>query len=183
MTTYLYSRVSTQEQDVEAQAIYLSSKYPTADYEITESFTGTTTDRPKFLKLLSDLSTGDTLIVREVSRIGRETTEVLEVAKNLKEHGIHLIIDNLGIDITTPSGEMVLTMMAGIAKMERELLLERQRIGINKAKAAGKYKGRAALNPVKISRAKLLLSEGHSKADIAKEMGIGISTLYRYLAG
>lgn len=182
MTTYIYSRVSTVSQNSEQQAKYLSGKYPN-DIIIEETFTGTTTDRPKFQKLLGKLNRGDTLIVKEVSRIGRNTAEVLEVAESLKSNGIHLIIDQLGgMDVTSPSGELMLTMMAGIAKLEREMMLERQAVGIARAKSEGKYKGRKALDESVIDTAKALIAGGMSKSKVAKQLKIGESTLYKYLA-
>lgn len=181
MATYIYARVSTVDQDSESQADYLKAKHA-HDYVVEDTFTGTTTDRPRFQKLLSELKEGDTLIVREVSRLGRNSIEVLELAEKLKARKVRLVIDNLGIDVTTPAGEMVFTMMAGMAKMERELMLERQRIGIEKAKQDGKYTGRKALDPVLVGTAKKLVADGMNKADVAKQLKMGLSTLYKYLA-
>lgn len=181
MTTYIYARVSTNDQDTESQADALKSKYA-HDFVVEDVFTGTTTDRPKFKKLIGSLIEGDTLIVREVSRLGRNSVEVLELAQDLKARKVRLVIDNLGIDVTTPAGEMVFTMMAGMAKMERELMLERQRIGIEKAKADGKYTGRKSLDPVLVETAKKLVAEGMSKPAVAKQLKMGLSTLYKYLA-
>jgi DNA invertase Pin-like site-specific DNA recombinase len=181
MTTYIYARVSTTDQNVQAQLSELMSKH-SSDYQVTESFSGTTTDRPKFQKLLGDMESGDTLIVREVSRVGRDTKQVLEVADTLRKRGISLVIDNLGVDVTTPSGKMVLSVLASVATMERELMLERQRIGINDAKAKGIYKGRKALDPKLVSVAKDLIAKGMTKAATAKQMNIGVSTLYKYLS-
>jgi len=182
MTTYIYSRVSTVDQNSEQQAAFLEGKYQ-SDMTVQETFTGTTTERPQFQALLSKLVTGDTLIVKEVSRIGRNTTEVLEVAESLKLKGVHLVIDQLGgTDVTSPAGEMILTMMAGMAKMEREQMLERQRVGIERAKAEGKYTGRKALDEKVLTTAKALIANGLSKAKVAKQLNIGESTLYRYLA-
>jgi len=181
MTTYIYSRVSTEEQNAEQQVAYLSSRYA-HDYAVEEKFTGKTTDRPKFQKLLKSLSEGDTLVVREVSRIGRNTHEVLSVAEELKGRGVHLKIDQLGgLDVTSAAGEMILTVMAGLAKMEREQLKERQAIGIARAKAEGKYTGRKALDPATIKTAKMLIEQGQDKKSVAKQLKIGLSTLYKYL--
>ena len=181
MTTYIYARVSTNDQDTEARAAFLKSKYA-HDTVVEDVFTGTTTDRPKFKKLLAELKEGDTLIVREVSRLGRSSVEVLALAEDLKSRKVRLHIDNLGIDVTTPAGEMIFTMMAGMAKMERELMLERQRIGIEKAKLEGKYTGRKALDPVLVTTAKKLVAEGMAKPAVAKQLKMGLSTLYKYLS-
>ena len=182
MTTYIYSRVSTQDQNSEQQAAFLEGQY-NSDITITETFSGTTTDRPNFQKLLTLLVSGDKLIVMEVSRIGRNTSEVLAVADTLKAKGISLIVHQLGgLDVTSPSGEMILTMMAGLAKMEREQMLERQAVGIARAKKEGKYKGRRAVDPVILITAKGLIKSGMTKAKVAKQLNIGESTLYRLLA-
>ncbi|WP_226663282.1 recombinase family protein [Microbulbifer aggregans] len=182
MTKYIYARVSTEEQNADQQSAYLAEKYP-HDLAVQEKFTGTTTDRPKFKELLSRLKRGDTLIVKEVSRIGRNTQEVLAVTEELKAAGVHLVIDQLGgMDVTSPAGEMILTVMAGLAKMEREQLRERQLIGIERAKAEGKYKGRKPVDPATIRTAKLLIEQGQSKESVAKQLKIGVSTLYKYLA-
>ncbi len=181
MTTYIYCRTSTTDQNVQQQADFLANKHK-HDYIVSEQFTGKTLDRPKFKKLVDELRAGDTLIVREVSRIGRNTAEVLEVAEDLKKRDISLIIDNLGIDIRTPAGEMVFTILTAAAKMERDLLLERQAIGIERAKAQGKYKGRKSIDPSVIKLAKSLISDGMPKAQVAKQLNIGQSTLYKYLA-
>ena len=182
MTAYIYSRVSTVDQNAEQQAEFLAQKYNT-DMIVQESFTGTTTERPKFQKLLRDLRRGDTLIVKEVSRIGRNTAEVLQITEEMKARGVHLIIDQLGgMDVTSAAGEMILTVMAGLAKMEREQMLERQRVGIERAKKEGKYKGRQQLDPAKVKSAKLLVEQGVPKKEVAKQLKMGLSTLYKYLA-
>lgn len=181
MTSYVYARTSTQDQNVQQQADVLSQKY-SHDFIITEKFTGTTTDRPKFQKLLRKLRSGDQLIVREVSRIGRNAAEVLVVSEDLKSRDVSLVTDNLGIDVTTPAGNMVLTVLAGAAQMEKELLLERQAIGIARAKREGKYIGRKPLDKAVLTTAKTMIAEGMSKAATAKQLKIGESTLYRYLA-
>ena len=180
MSTYIYSRTSTNEQNVNQQAEYLAEKH-IHDFSVTEQFTGTTTERPKFQKLINQLTNGDKLIVREVSRIGRNTSEVLEIATRLKSKGVKLIIDNLGVDLDTPAGELVFTILAAAAKMEKDLLLERQAIGIARAKAEGKYTGRKPLDLNVIQTAKNLIASGMSKAAVPHQLKIGESTLYRYL--
>lgn len=84
MATYIYSRVSTTEQNADQQAQLLAGKY-SHDFIVEEAFTCTTTDRPKFNKLLAQLKPLDTLIVYDVSRIGRGTREVLDVSQRLKK--------------------------------------------------------------------------------------------------
>ncbi|MHA6136678.1 recombinase family protein [Pseudomonas mohnii] len=181
MTTYIYARVSTDDQNVEQQAEYLGKKYP-HDYTVSERFTGTTLDRPKFEQLTRKLKPNDTLIVKEVSRLGRSTTEILALCESLRERNVRLVVDNLNMDVTSPTGKLVFTLMVGIAEMEREQMLERQRIGINRAQAEGKYKGRKSLDASIITAAKQLLAAGATKKAVSKQFNIGESTLYKYLA-
>jgi DNA invertase Pin-like site-specific DNA recombinase len=181
MSTYIYARVSTKEQNVTQQLKELAKYKP--DYEVSETFSGTTTDRPRFNKLLSDLKKGDTLVVREVSRLGRKTAEVLMLVDTLKDKGVRLVVDNLdGLDLTSQAGKLVFTMLAGLAEMERELMLERQAIGIARAQAEGKYTGRKAIDPIILAQAKELIAKGMTKAKVAKHLKIGESTLYKYLS-
>jgi len=181
MTVYAFARVSVAHQNVEQQIDALQKYNP--DFSVTETFTGTTLNRPKFTKLIGKLKSGDTLVVREVSRLGRKTSEVLALAEDLQERNVKLIIDNLGeLDVTSQAGKLLFIMLSGLAEMERESMLERQRIGINRAKAEGRYKGRKALDPAVIKMAKGLLAQGMTKKKIAAQLNIGESTLYKYLA-
>jgi DNA invertase Pin-like site-specific DNA recombinase len=181
MSIYAYARVSTKDQNVVQQLQELAKYNP--DFQVSETFTGITTDRPKFQKLLSDLKKGDTLIVREVSRLGRKTAEVLMLVDSLKDKGVKLVVDNLeGLDLTSQAGKLVFTMLAGLAEMEREQMLERQAIGVARAKVEGKYTGRKAIDQVVIAQAKELVSRGMTKKLVAKQLNIGESTLYKYLA-
>jgi DNA invertase Pin-like site-specific DNA recombinase len=101
---------------------------------------------------------------------------------SLKDKGVKLVVDNLeGLDLTSQAGKLVFTMSAGLAEMEREQMLERQAIGIIRAKAEGKYTGRKAIDQVVIAKAKELVSKGMTKAGVAKQLNIGESTLYKYL--
>jgi DNA invertase Pin-like site-specific DNA recombinase len=181
MTIYAYARVSTSDQNVSQQMDVLQKYNP--DYCVTEEFTGTTLDRPKFSKLISQMKSGSTLVVRDVSRLGRKTSEVLQLAEDLQDRNVKLVVDNLGeLDITSQMGKLLFLMLAGLAEMERETMLERQRIGINRAKAEGRYKGRKKLDPAVIKTAETLLDQGMTRKQVASQLKIGESTLYKYLA-
>ena len=182
MTVYTYSRVSTESQNVQQQVQVLEKYNP--DYSISEKFTGTTLDRPKFDKLVKiTLKPGDSLIVQDVSRLGRKASAVFALAEDLQDRNIKLIVDNLGgLDVTSSAGKLIFTILSGIAAASRETMLERQKIGINRAKAEGRYKGRKALDPVVVKTAKDLVASGMKKKDVASQLKIGESTLYKYLA-
>ena len=178
---YVYSRVSTEKQNVEQQAQYLADKYE-HDAIVSEVFTGSTTDRPKFQKLLGQLESGDTLIVYHVSWLGRKTSEILETVETLQERGVAVFVDQLnGIDIASGVGKLLFTMLSGLAELEREMMQERQRVGINRAKSEGKFKGRKPIDNSIIKSAKVLLESGMTKKAVAEQLGVGVATLYRRL--
>ena len=128
------------------------------------------------------MKSGDTLIVYHVSRLGRKTSEVLETVELLQEKGVSVFVDQLqGIDITSGVGKLLFTMLSGLAELEREQMLERQRIGINRAKEEGKYKGRKPVDDDIIESARTLIAAGMSKEKVAQQLGVGVATLYRRL--
>jgi DNA invertase Pin-like site-specific DNA recombinase len=114
---YIYSRVSTAEQNIKQQSEFLANKY-SHDAIVEEVFTGTTTERPKFNELLKSIKKKDTLIVYHVSRLGRKTSEVLEVVEKLQDLDVSVIVDQLqGIDITSGVGKLLFTMLSGLAEL------------------------------------------------------------------
>jgi len=144
----IYSRVSTVTQNGEQQTKELLRhlKIKAADAVIYEDkVSGKNLDRPQLDKLLNDMSEGETVYCYDVSRLGRNTQDVLELVSKFKAGGVKLVIQTLsGIDITSTHGEMILTVLASVATMQRNELLEKQAIGIERAKEEGKYQGRKA---------------------------------------
>ncbi|MEH6648866.1 MAG: recombinase family protein [Motiliproteus sp.] len=181
--TFVRNRCSSSPeyaQDVEQQVSFLTGKYE-HDAVVSEIFTGITTERPKFKQLLHKVESGDTIVVYHVSRLGRKASEVLEAVEQLQDKGVSLIVDQLqGINITSGVGKLLFTMLTGLAELEREQMLGRQRIGIERAKQEGKYKGRKRIDPELIESAKTLLAAGKTKQYVADTLGIGVATLYRY---
>ena len=125
---------------------------------------------------------GDTLVVTKLDRLARSTRHLNDIVDCLREKGSHLQILDLGIDTATPTGELVLTVIGGIAQFERQMMLERQREGIAKAKAAGKYKGRKPTARAKTQEVLDMRSMGVKATAIARELGIGRASVYRILA-
>ncbi|UWR64819.1 recombinase family protein [Phaeobacter inhibens] len=126
----------------------------------------------------------DTLVVTKLDRLARSTQHLLQIVDELEAKGVALRVLDFGgaeVDTKSPSGKLMLTMFAAMAQFEREMMLERQREGIAKAKAAGKYRGRAPLPVEKVEHARSLKAQGVKVADIAKQLGLGRSTLYRVL--
>lgn len=179
---YGYARVSTVEQNVNQQVQKLIDQYHIDPANmIQEVWTGKTTDRPALQKLINKtLKPGDTLYVFHISRLGRKASEVLQLVDDLKDRSIGLVVYELdSTDLTTPTGKLLLTMLAGLAEMELETLRERQRIGIDRAKKEGKYTGRKRVDPKIIDTALQLKKNGVSIDAIATQLKLGRSTLYR----
>src|SRR6185312_5280938 len=115
---------------------------------------------------------GDTLVVSKLDRLARSTQHLLGIADRVKRKGAHLHILNLGMDTGTATGKLLLTVIGAIGQFEREMMLERQREGIAKAKAAGKYRGRKPTAQAQAAEVKRLRQEGVRPTDIARQVGI-----------
>ena len=137
--------------------------------------------RGKLRVYLDFICEGDVLVVTKPDRLARSTAELLTIEADLSKRGIGLVILSMGgerLDTRNPTSKLMLTILAGVATWEREIMLERQREGIAKAKAEGRYKGRPqSIDVAEIKR----LSTEMGAADIAKRLGIARSSVYRLL--
>ncbi len=127
---------------------------------------------------------GDTLVVTKLDRLARSARHLSELVETLERKGVTLRILNFGgdvVDTRGAAGRLMLNMFAAMAQFEREMMLERQREGIAKAKAQGKYKGRKPTARAKADDAVRLFREGKRVAHIAAELGIGRGSVYRAL--
>lgn len=125
--------------------------------------------------------TGDTLIVTKLDRLARSVAHLVQLTGQLENKGVSLRILDIGIDTSTPNGRLMLNLLGSIAQFEREIMLERQREGIAKAKAEGKYKGRAPTAQAKAAEVVQLHRDGVGGTEIAKRLGIGRASVYRIL--
>lgn len=124
---------------------------------------------------------GDVLVVTKLDRLARSVPHLCEIVSSLEKKSITLQILNIGLDSSSPTGKLMLNMLGAIAQFEREMMLERQRDGIQAAKAEGKYKGRKPTARAKAEEVKRLAEQGFTKIRIADELGIGIASVYRVL--
>ncbi|MEC2391884.1 resolvase [Bacillus thuringiensis serovar shandongiensis] len=137
---YGYARVSAQDQNLDTQIEQLI-KYG-VDEIIKEKISGVTKQKPELDTLLSKLTSGDTLVITRMDRLGRNTIQLLLLVEQLREKNVHFAILNLGIDTRTPTGKFFLTVMAAFSELDREMIKEKQRLGIKLAKQKGRYRGR-----------------------------------------
>jgi DNA invertase Pin-like site-specific DNA recombinase len=141
--------------------------------------------RPRLAEALSYLREGDALVVTKPDRLARSTADLLAIVQGLQAKGVALLVLSMGgqaVDTRTATGKLMLTMLAAMAEFERDLMLERQREGIAKAKAEGRYQGRAPTAMAKADEVRKLHAEGVGATEIAKRLQIGRASVYRALS-
>lgn len=178
-----YARTSTLDQTagLEAQLRILRAEGCERIFEEQVSSVDVRA-REKLEEALSYVREGDTLVVTKLDRLARSMAHLMGIRQRLEERGTHLKIIDLNLDTTTPTGKLMLNLLGSVAEFEREIMLERQREGIAKAKAAGKYKGRVPTARAKADEIIALKAEGVGSAEIARRVGISRSSVYRILA-
>jgi len=179
-----YARTSTAEQEagLEAQHRDLTA----AGVEKLFSEQVSSVDAAKRVQLeaaLDYLREGDCLVVTRLDRLARSVTHLLTLVERIEDKGAGLRILNMGVDTSTPTGKLMLTMLGGVAEFERAIMLERQREGIAKAKAEGKYKGRKPTAQAQGDKVREMKAAGRSISEIGEETGISRASIYRLLQG
>lgn len=124
---------------------------------------------------------GDTLVVTKLDRLARSVAHLVGLLDRLDKRGVRLLILDMGVDTGTPTGKLMLTILGGVAEFEREIMLERQREGIAKAKAEGRYRGRAPTARAKADEVRSLQRAGVGASEIARRLNIGRASVYRIL--
>lgn len=137
--------------------------------------------REQLSQALDYIRDGDTLVVTKLDRLARSVAHLVDISTRIKAKGASLRILDLAIDTSTATGELMLNMVGAIAQFERAIMLERQREGIAKAKAAGKYRGRQPTARAKSSEVLALKAGGVEVAEIVRRTGIGRASVYRIL--
>ncbi|ABG94915.1 resolvase [Rhodococcus jostii RHA1] len=177
-----YARVSTLEQNPELQEHALREAGAIKIFTDYES--GAKTARPELDKCLNYLrdNDGDVLVVWKLDRLGRSMRHVIETVHNLGERGIQFRSLTEGFDTTTPGGEFLFHIMAALAQMERRMIIERTRAGLDAAARQGRHGGRpTVMNTDRIELARTMREQGKSLDAIAKSVGVGRSSVRRAL--
>ncbi len=130
---------------------------------------------------ISFARSGDSLVVTKICRLARSVADLVSIIDRLEKKGVSLRILSMGIDTATPTGRLMLNLLASISQFEREVMLERQREGVAKAKAEGKYKGRKPTARAKSAQILELDRQGLSREGIATQLGVGVASVYRVL--
>jgi putative DNA-invertase from lambdoid prophage Rac len=146
MTTFGYGRVSTAEQTTENQRMEIERAGYVLDYWFADdgvSGAVMAAQRPQFAELLTKIRKGESLVVTKIDRLGRDALDIQQTVKNLKASGVRVFVTQLGMtDLTDSAGKMLLAMLAAVAEMERDLIIERTQAGLARAKAEGVRLGR-----------------------------------------
>ena len=175
-----YIRVSTVDQNTARQLEGL-----TLDKVYTDKCSGKDKNRPQLTIMLEHLRAGDTVHVHDISRMARNVGDLLELVESLKAKGVTLKFYKENMTFTADANDamqdLMLTMLGGIYQFERSMMLERQREGIAKAKAEGKYKGRKPTAKAKATEVLAMHAEGVGATEIAKRLSIGRASVYRIL--
>lgn len=180
-----YARTSTTEQEagLEAQRRDLDAAGCGKVFAEHVSSVG---ERDRLRQALEFVREGDTLVITKIDRLARSTIHLWEIVRDLDAKGVGLRVLNLGgevVDTKSATGRLILTIFAGFAQFEREMMLERQREGIAKAKAEGKYLGRKPTARAKSEEVLRLHREGKTPTEIAAAVGIGRGSVYRIVQG
>lgn len=175
-----YARVSTQDQnlDLQIQALTQAGCQKIFDDKIS----GSRAERPGLAKALEMLREDDTLVVWKLDRLGRSVKNLVDLVGDLYKRGIQFKSLTDAIDTGTTSGRFFFHVMASLAEMERELTVERTRAGLEVARQLGRKGGRKRqMTDSKIESAKKLLANGIPPRDVAKNLGVSVPTLYRWI--
>ena len=184
MAVFGYGRVSTKEQQSENQRLELErAGYDVAYWYADEAVSGkvTAAQRPQFAKMLSQIRDGETLVVTKLDRLGRDAQDIGATIKALAARRIEVIVLQLGkLDLTSAAGKLMLNMLAAVAEMERDLLVERTQSGLARAKAEGKTLGRPTSTTDEQRTAMSRQHQaGESISSLARTFGISRASVMR----
>ncbi|WP_170790265.1 recombinase family protein [Ruegeria lacuscaerulensis] len=176
-----YARTSTLEQNAGLEAQRESLKGNGCE-RLFEEQVSSTAFRGALRDALTFCREGDTLVVTKLDRLARSVKHLGEIIEELDVKRVELRILDLGLDTSNATGKLMLNVLGSVAQFERELMLERQREGIVKAKAEGKYKGRKPTAQLKAHDILQLVQSGISKRKIAQRLGLSERSVYRVLS-
>jgi DNA invertase Pin-like site-specific DNA recombinase len=175
-----YAWVSTEDQSLDLQLDAL--RQAGCERVFTDKASAAKPHRPGLSEAHSHLRAGDLLVVWKLDRLGRSVKGLVDLVGELDQQGVQFRSLTDGIDTTTPHGRFFFHMMASLAQMERELTAERTKAGLDAARRRGRMVGRKRrMTPSKIESAKQLLGGGMSPREVAKNLGVSIPTLYRWV--
>ena len=179
MRLFGYARVSTSQQCLDIQVKTLKEAGVQASRIFTDTMSGSHINRNGLQLLRVKVEAGDVILVKKLDRLGRDTADMINLIKEFDEMGVSIRFLDDGISTEGTTGKMVITILSAVAQAERQRILERTNEGRIEAKANGVKFGRKRSIDRKTIQA--LHEQGIGATDIAKQMGIGRSTVYKLL--
>jgi DNA invertase Pin-like site-specific DNA recombinase len=176
-----YARTSTIEQAASFEAQDRQLRAAGCEKVFSEQVSAVAAERPQLAAALEFMREGDALVVTKLDRLARSVPHLCEIGAQLEAKGVTLKVLDQAIDTSTPTGRLMFNMLGAIAQFERELTRERMLVGIAKAKAEGKYKGRKPKAMMQAPEIKRLRSEGIGPTEISKRLNISRASVYRAL--
>jgi DNA invertase Pin-like site-specific DNA recombinase len=173
-----YARTSTLEQEAGLEAQLRDLKAAGCEKVFSEQVSSVA-QRQQLEAVIDFAREGDVMVVTKLDRLARSMLDLMGIKARLDAKGIELRILAINLDTSTPTGKLMMNVLGSVAQFEREMMLERQREGIAKAKADGKYKGRAPTARAKAGEVAELKAQGLGPTAIAKRLGISVRSVYR----
>jgi DNA invertase Pin-like site-specific DNA recombinase len=190
MANYGYARTSTLDQQYGFEDQISTLKKIGCDKVFSEQVSATDmAARKEWASLINGLKAGDVVTITKIDRAARSISDMVSITKSLKDIGASLRILDMNIDTDTPTGALMLNIFSSVAQFEKDMMLQRQRVGIDAAKAKDKtlplaertYKGAKPTARNKGESVITLIASGKSKKQVAEHLNIGIASVYRIL--
>jgi DNA invertase Pin-like site-specific DNA recombinase len=176
-----YARTSTVDQKAGLDAQIAELKGAGVEELFVEQVSSIQRRREELEKALNFVRKGDTLAITKLDRLARSIPDLVRIIGTLEEKQATLRIMAMNLETNTPTGRLLVNLVGSVAQFEREIMLERQREGVARAKAKGKYRGRAPTARVKSEDVIAKFKANQRPSDIAKSVGIGRASVYRIL--
>lgn len=177
-----YARTSTTDQKAGLAAQLRDLEAAGCTKVFREELSSVADKRPQLAAALDYVREGDTFVVTKLDRLARSVADLVSIQSSLAGKSVGLRVLSLNLDTSTAIGQLMVNMLGAVAEFERALMLERQREGIAKAKADGKYAGRQPTARRKAADVLRLRAQGKSAADIVQALGISRASVFRILA-
>jgi DNA invertase Pin-like site-specific DNA recombinase len=176
-----YARTSTIEQQAGYDAQLRDLKTAGCEKVFGEQLSSVDAKRPQLEAALAFVREGDTFVITKIDRLARSIRHLCEIADVLEKKGVALQVLNPSMDTSTPAGRLTFGIFGVVAQFEREIMLERQKEGVQRAKAEGRYRGRAPTARAHTANVVALSAQGLGHAAIAKQVGISRPSVWRIL--
>jgi putative DNA-invertase from lambdoid prophage Rac len=185
MAVFGYGRVSTAEQTADNQRLEIERAGYDVEYWFADTVSGKAhaAQRQQFSDMLAKLRKNDTLVVSKLDRLGRDAHDVLATIKTLAVLGVEVVVLQLAkLDLTSAAGKLMLTMLAAVAEMERDLLVERTQAGLARAKSQGKALGRPSKTTTQQrEQIRTAHTQGHTVSGLARAHSVSRATILAIL--